>query len=67
MLLYLKLQVYVHGNDLTEFHKQVSPEILPESFGGIIPDSECALDELIEDLYRKDEYYKGTSYYSFNV
>ncbi len=52
-------QVHFHSHDMTEFHKYVSPDILPEYLGGKLKDNEYADLDVIRDLCAKDYYYKG--------
>lgn len=34
----MKSRIYFHGNDVTSLHKHISPDYLPESYGGVWPD-----------------------------
>lgn len=51
---------------MTDFHKEVSPDILPEYLGGKILDNEYADLEFNRNLFAKDEYYKGAFLIKYN-
>lgn len=54
-------RIHAHGSSVDSLHKFISPDILPQSLGGVLSEADSIDEELLQGLYSKerDDYYKS--------
>lgn len=52
------MQIHLHGNNYASLHKHVPREILPECFGGLLPDDDVYDLDFEQRIMDKTEYYE---------
>lgn len=63
----LRGRIYFHGNDMASFHKHMSPEVLPKTYGGTLDIPRVRGDQWYELLMLCDKEYEAINSYGYKA
>jgi len=58
-------RIYLHGHDMSNLHKFLSPDILPEFLGGTLPETDFCEKDLASKILKREDFFQTTLRYGY--